>query len=194
MTNNTDDELVGRTQLTQAVAGLLAQQRNVLLFGPSGIGKSALIRAFAAHDVMVVDPFERVSAHGAARIRRSMDRGALWIGAAQTLDRCRLGRVGRIAWRFTTIRVPPLSDMWMRRLITRACSTAGIPIDLVTAEWLRAVLNIAQGRPGPGLAIVEQTCHVYVRDRRLPPPVTAYLEAALQRPMLWSKDNLEHWR
>jgi hypothetical protein len=186
MTNNADDELVGRTQLTRAVADLLAQQRNVLLFGPSGIGKTALIRALAAHEVMVVDPFERVSAHGAAR--------TLWIGAAQTLDRRRLGRVGRVAWRFTTIRVPPLSDMWMRRLITRACSTAGIPIDLVTAEWLRAVLNIAQGRPGPGLAIVEQTCNVYVRDRRLPPPVTAYLEAALQRPMLWSKDNLEHWR
>lgn len=181
MTHKADDELVGRTQLTRAVADLLAQERNVLLFGPSGIGKSALIRAVAAREVMVVDPFERVSAQRAARIRRSMDRGAFWIGAAQTLDRRRLGRVGRIAWRFTAIRVPPLSDTWMRRLITRACSSAGIPIDLVTAEWLRAILNIAQGRPGAGLTIVEQTCRMYAGERQLPPPVTAYLEAALHR-------------
>ena len=179
-TLSSDSELLGRRALLHTIADLLACGRNVLLVGPTGVGKSAVIRAVAAPGLMIVDPFERISAQRAARIRRSMDHGVVWIGAAQTLDRGQLGQVGRIAWRFNAVRVPPLSDALMRRLIITACSNAGIRMDLVTAQWLRALLRLARGRPGSALAIVEQTSRLWHSEHRLPPPATAYLEVALE--------------
>ena len=178
-TRRGDVELLGRRALLDVVDQQLVDGRSILLVGPAGIGKSALIRALATPGVMVVDPFEGISAQRAACIRRSLDRGAVWIGAARTLDRARMGKVGRIAWRFTTVRVSPLSDAWMRRLITHACSVAGIRIDLVTPEWRRALLRLARGRPGPALAIIEHAARMRHSGRPLPFPATAYLEAAL---------------
>ena len=187
-------DLLGRRTLLHAVKQQLIDRKSVLLVGPTGIGKSALIRSIAMPDVMVIDPFERISVQQAARIRRSMDRGTVWIGAARTLDRARLGRVGRIAWRFSTIRVPPLSDMLMRRLITRACLNAGIRTDLVTPEWRRALLRLARGRPGAALAIIEHTPHLWRPGRPLPLPATAYLEVALHATQGASLPKPEHSR
>ena len=175
-----NSDLLGRRALLHTIADLLASGRHVLLVGPTGVGKSALIRAVAARGLMIVDPFERISTQCAARIRRSMDRGVVWVGAAQTLDRGQLGQVGRIAWRFNAVRVPPLSEALMRRLIVTACSHSGIRMELVTAQWLRALVRLARGRPGSALAIVEQSSRLWRSERRLPPPATAYLEVALQ--------------
>ena len=175
-----DSAFLGRRALVRAVALLLASGRNVLLVGPTGVGKSAVIRAVASSESMIVDPFERISAQRAARIRRSMDRGVVWIGAAQTLDRGELGQVGRIAWRFNAVRVPPLSEALMRRLTVTACSRSGIRMELISESWLRALLRLARGRPGSALAIVEQSSRLWHAEHRLPPPATAYLEVALQ--------------
>jgi MoxR-like ATPase len=50
-TNRLDTGLVGRDDLLAEISALLRQRRNVLLFGPQDIGKTAIIGAFAEHDV-----------------------------------------------------------------------------------------------------------------------------------------------
>lgn len=154
--------------------------RSVILVGPEGVGKSAIIRSLTLTDVMVVDPFERVSAQRASRIRRAMDRGVTVVAAARTLNRASVGQVGRIVWRFTTIRVPPLSDTLMRRVIADDCVTKRIPAALITSKWIRHVAKIARGRPGIGLTIVSHAAAM-CDGRRLPVPAAAYLEAGVQR-------------
>jgi hypothetical protein len=161
----------------------------VLLVGPAGIGKSALIRSLTLKDLLVVDPFERLSVHRAARVRRAMGRGTMVVGAAQSLNRASLGKVGRIMWMFTTLRVPPLPAASMRRLLMHACTTARIPASLVTSGWTRDVAKMARGRPGVALKIVQHAATM--RDgRRLPAPAAAYLKAELQlTPELHTADN-----
>jgi hypothetical protein len=173
-----ETELFGRHTLLNTIEHLLGDGKSVLLVGPAGIGKSALIRAVATPDVMVVDPFERVSAHRSARIRRAMDRGMAAFGAARTLNRADLGQVGRIMWRFTTLRVPPLPTASMRRLIEDACAVQRIPADLITSKWIREVATVARGRPGVGRTIVHHAAAMR-EERRLPAPAAAYLQAGI---------------
>jgi hypothetical protein len=103
------------------------------------------------------------------------------IGAARSLDRVRLGCVGRIIWRFTTVRVRPLSDVWIRRLIRRECVAAHIPVELLTSNWMKTVTRLAQGRPGVAVAIVQGASHMWMKAARLPAPAAAYLESYIQR-------------
>jgi hypothetical protein len=180
MMSNVDTDLFGRRVLFETIERLLMKRRSVLLVGPAGIGKSALIRSLALNGVIVIDPFERLSAHRAACIRRAMDRGMTVIGAARTLNRASLGQVGRIMWRFTTLRVPPLPDASMRRLVEDACAVERIPADLITSNWIRAVAKVARGRPGVGLTIVQHAAAMCA-GRHLPAPAAAYLEAGIQR-------------
>lgn len=186
MTTVPEFQLLGRRSLLKTIEQLLVCRRSVLLVGPADIGKSALIQSLSLNDVMVIDPFERISAHRAARIRRAMDRGLAVIGAARNLHRASLGRVGRIIWRFTTVRVPRLPGASMRRLVQNACALERIPANLITSDWLRAVTNVAQGRPGVGLIIVQHAAAIR-EGTRLPAAATAYLQAEFQRA---SKDRV----
>jgi len=175
-----DTALLGRRALLDTIEQLLLNHRSVLLVGPGGIGKSALIRSLTTNDVTVIDPFEHLSAHRAARIRRAMDRGMTVIGAARTLNRASLGQVGRIMWRFMTLRVPPLPDASLRRLVEDACAAERIRADLITSKWIRDVVKVARGRPGVGLTVVQHAADM-CEGRRLPAPAAAYLEAGIQR-------------
>lgn len=97
--------LVGRAELLHAVAERLAAGHSVLLTGPTGIGKSALIQALETPGLTTIDPFERVTPARAARLRRSLDRGAVCVAAASARDRRAIGAAGRILWRFTTVQL-----------------------------------------------------------------------------------------
>ena len=152
-----------------------------MLVGPAGVGKTALIHAVSEPDAFVIDPFERVSSRQASAIRRSMDRNGLWIAAARTRERARLGHVGRIAWRFEVVRMPPLSDYWMRRLISRAAADAGIGA-AITSDWLRDALQLSAGLPGRALEMVSQAA-ARRHDRGLAAPATLYIESAIQQVM-----------
>lgn len=90
MATTPETALVGRGALLAEIRASLHQRRSVLLVGPQDIGKTAIIGAISGHDVTILDPFERVSARRAARVRRAMDRGTVFIAAARSLDRKRL--------------------------------------------------------------------------------------------------------
>jgi hypothetical protein len=166
--------------MLEDIAELLSAGQNVLLCGPSGVGKTALIAALERRDIIVIDPFEHVHSRLAARIRRTIYRGAVHLGATTSLDRAHLGAVRRIAFWFTVVRVPPISALWMRRLILRQCRDAQIPDTTATPSWRRAVLRLARGRPGMAMAMVDEAAAVYRRKGALSSPDAAYIEARLR--------------
>lgn len=145
--------LVGRGQILEIVADYLAAGRSVLLTGPTGIGKSALIQALATPGVTTIDPFERVTPARAARLRRSLDRGAVCLAAASTRDRRVIGAVGRILWRFTTVRIPPLPPAAIRTIIAERFHADGWDVRHLDRQWVRKARAAARGRPGYALAI-----------------------------------------
>ncbi|HVZ22573.1 MAG TPA: hypothetical protein VG871_15980 [Vicinamibacterales bacterium] len=173
-----ETQLLGRRELENTVLQLLRLGRSVMLVGPSGVGKTALIQAISPPEVFVVDPFERIGSRRAAHIRRSMDRNGVWIAAARARER--LGHVGRIAWRFEVVRVPPLSVYWMRRLISRSAARAGLE-DAITADWLRDVVRLSAGLPGRAVDLVNRAALTRARGRPLTAPATLYLDAAIPR-------------
>jgi hypothetical protein len=176
---NPHDSLLGRDDLLANIDSLLRRGQSVLLFGPANVGKSALIDALAPKDAMIVDPFERVSSHLAARIRREMECGVVCLAAARSLDRAYLGSVRRFAWRFDTVRVLPLCGRWMQRLVSRECARVQLPGDVVTPRWRRSVVRLARGRPGLALGMVRAAADIRARKGRLPSPAAAYVEAAI---------------
>ena len=180
MTNELASTLLGRRPLLRIIEDLVLQQRNVLLTGPAGIGKTALLEAFRCDGLLIVDPFEHVSTQRAWRIRRAMKRGAICLAATRSLERAHLGCVGRIFWRFDMVRVPPLSRAWIRRLIVHECRTLGISAHLVTAEWMRRAVELAQGRPGVALAIVRAVARMHRGASPLATPGAAYLESLVE--------------
>lgn len=186
--------MFGRRALLTEIERLISLRRNVLLVGPADVGKTALLQTVGAPGVMIIDPFEGISSHRAWLIRRAMDRGILCLAAARSLDRGRLGAVGRIAWRFTVVRVPELSDACTRRLVARECASAGIAPHLVTREWMSTALQLAQGRPGVALAIVHGTARTWSVRTGLPTPAAAYLEMAVQGLGARGSEGLDHRR
>jgi hypothetical protein len=144
--------LVARDTLVDDVGARLTRGTNVLLVGPRGVGKSAIIDVLpAALPVERLDPFERISRAHASRLRVHLDHGATIVAAAETLDRRRLGTVGRILWRFQVVRVPPLPRAAMTLVIRRALPAAIAEMAGADA-WIAALASHANGLPGTGLA------------------------------------------
>jgi hypothetical protein len=173
-----DQDLLGRARLLREVEAQLYQRRNVLLVGPRDVGKSALIGALDTSALLIVDPFERITTHRAWRIRRALDHGAVCIAAARTLDRAQLGHVRRIAYRFVTVRVPPLPNLLIGRLLARALVAARVPQQLVSHQWIKAAVSVTRGRPGVAFAIVKEAAAEFERTGRLPIPAVAFVQAS----------------
>ena len=171
--------LLGRDRLLTEVDELLGREQNVILFGPAGIGKTTLIKALPPRDLVVIDPFERVSSHLAARIRRSIGRGTLHIVATRSLDRRELGAVRRIAFWFTVVAVPPLPPHLIERLVRREWQAAQLPAKVLTTTWLRAVIRLSAGRPGVALAVAQAAADRFAARGVLPSPPATYIEARL---------------
>lgn len=144
-------DLIGRDALVRDVTDHLEAGRSVLLYGPEAIGKSAIIAAVVRKDVIVIDPFERVTRHQAADIRRALDRDSVYLAATRAASRRALGAVGRILWRFSMVRVRELPDSVISRIIVRECRRGvdGTP----EAAWIREVASLAHGRPGFAIAM-----------------------------------------
>jgi hypothetical protein len=172
--------LAGRDHLVAEIGALLDRGHHILVYGPAGVGKSALLEAVTPSGALVLDPFEHVTPHAAATIRLVMDRGRQCLAAARSLDRQLLGAVRRIAWRFTTVRVPPLSDRWMRHVVTDACARAHLPTDATAGPWTGSVVRQSHGRPGLALAIVREAAGIRAIRGALPSPATAAIEAHIR--------------
>jgi hypothetical protein len=145
--------LIGRRVLVRDVVALLAAGRSVLLVGPAGVGKTALIETIEWPHDFVVDPFERITRAAAARIRRGMNRGNAYLAAARSPARSELGCVGRIAWRMTLAYVRPLPSRAVRTILTDALFASGVPPTAFDAGWLRAAVRASSGLPGRALAL-----------------------------------------
>jgi hypothetical protein len=141
-------DLLGRDALIDQVRESVAAGRSVLLFGPEGIGKSAVIGAVARDGLVIVDPFEHITIQQACRMRRALDRGAVYLGAARVARGRALGAVGRIMWRFSTVRVRELPDPIIQRIVTREVRGRGEADAKPETAWLHEVATLARGRPG----------------------------------------------
>lgn len=173
--------LVGRDDLFARVNALVEEEQHVLLWGPRGIGKSAVIAALRPHGATIIDPFEHMHSRQAALVLRAMDRDTQFLAASRSLDRAHLGAVRRFAWRFTTVRVPMLSRASMRRVVVRECELSRIPMTLVTDAWIRAAVRLAHGCPGAAIALVRAAAERHASTNHLPSPVAAQIEARLRQ-------------
>jgi hypothetical protein len=172
--------ILGRDEQLDEIGSLLTRGHNVLVFGPAQLGKTAIIQALGSHRAIVMDPLEHVSPRLAGRILHGMDRYSSYLAAARTLDRHYLGAVRRIAWRFTSVRIPPLPDRWMKRLVERewagGCPTLAAPSD----AWIRSFLRLAQGRPGFAIAMIKIVARRHEAKNVLTSPPVAYAEALIR--------------
>ena len=165
-------ELFGRDALVRQVAGNLAAGRSVLLFGPEGIGKSAIVAAVRGNHV-VIDPFERISRQAASRMRRALDRGIVHLAAARAENRRTLGAVGRILWRFSMLRVRELPDPMLRRIVRNELRRSVTERE-DRGAWVQDLVALARGRPGFAVAMARFAVEWQRRHGYLPMPGLAF--------------------
>ena len=145
--------LIGRAALVIRVNRLLDARRSVLLFGPPGIGKSAIVAAVARREFTVADPFEHVSRQCAAALRRVIEAGGIVLAAARSARRTDIGAVGRVLWRMEAVRVEPLGPRNIRTLLSAALDAGGVPCRTITPAWLSEAAQVADGIPGRAVAM-----------------------------------------
>ena len=188
--------LLGRVDLLEHIRALLSHGHNVLLFGPADVGKSAIIRELEAAGVTarisIIDPFSRVTPRRAAEIRRAMDlHGAQFVAASRSLDRRELGAVRRIVWRFTNVRVTPLPDRLIRRLMLGGTADLGVDGG-IPAAWAKTAAPLARGCPGVALAIVRAAMELASASGKLPSANLAYVIARMKVAHLTGENAREN--
>jgi hypothetical protein len=125
----------------------------VLLVGPAGSGKTAIIEVVRREGLLVVDPFAGITTPRAAALRRALNRGALVLGAARSLDPHDMGHAGRVSWRFERVYLRPLPPREIVRIVRQALDhdlRAGLGVD---RRWLSAAVQAADGLPGRAVAL-----------------------------------------
>lgn len=166
------NELPGQEAVIHQVKDLLEAGRSVLLFGPEAIGKSAIIRAVAHEGIVVIDPLEHVGSQRASHIRRALDHGVVHLAASRVSRGRQLGSVGRIMWRFSTVRVRELSDAVIRRIVTDVVSS---PKEAsIESSWIHEIAALARGRPGFATAMGRFAIEWRRQHGYLPMPALAF--------------------
>lgn len=166
--------MLGRDALIRQVVEDLTAGRSVLLYGPQGIGKSAIVSVVSLNGVVVIDPFERITRQQASGIRRALDRGTVYLGAARAATRHDLGAVGRILWRFSLVRVRELSDGVLRHLVAHELGVSEASDLGRDRGWVSATVTLAKGRPGFATAITRFAVEWRSRHGYLPAPAFAF--------------------
>jgi hypothetical protein len=165
-------ELPGREAVIRQVKDLLKGGRSVLLFGPEAIGKSAIVRAVVYEGLVVIDPLEHISPQRAYHIRRALDHGIVHLGASRVSRGRQMGSVGRIMWRFTTVRVRELPDVVIRRIVTDAVR---VPDQgRIDSSWIQEIAALARGRPGFATAMGRFAIEWWRQHGYLPMPALAF--------------------
>lgn len=183
----TDCSLVGRGRVVEDIRAYLDAGRSVLLVGPHGSGKTAIINVVRREGLLVVDPFAGMTTPRAAALRRALDRGALVVGAATSLDRADMGHVGRVAWRFERVYLRPLAPRAIARIIrTRLEAEAPLPLD---RRWMREAVEASAGLPGRAVALASVVA-AHWRERRAVLPARFALVVAWQNDLAGSFDRL----
>jgi len=162
--------LVGRAALVAQVRGLLDARRSVLLFGPPGIGKSAIVAAVFRPGLAVVDPFEHVSSAVAAKLRRVMEADGIVLAAGRSARAAELGAVRRVLWRMVAVRVGPLSGRDIRALLCEALDADGVPRAAIARSWLSEAALVAEGVPGRAVAVARAVARRWRAGRSVLPP------------------------
>jgi hypothetical protein len=168
------NDLLGQARVVREVEPRLDGGRSALLFGPEDIGKTAVIEVARRPGIVVVDPLQYASPQRASKLRRALDRGVLHLAAARVPSGRELGAVGRILWRFSTVRVRELPDPIRCRIVARA-----LPVSHCTArrEWIREVAALAKGRPGFATNVARVASEWARTHGDVPTPVFAFAAA-----------------
>jgi len=145
--------LIGRENVVHEAEAYLSTRHSVLLVGPAGSGKTAVIGQIRREGLLVVDPFARITSPRAAALRRALDRGAVVLGAARGLDRKETGHVGRIAWRFDHVYLRPLSSSDILRIVRATLDGQGAANLWPDRHWLSEAIEVAAGLPGRAVAL-----------------------------------------
>ncbi|MCX6543457.1 MAG: HAD-IA family hydrolase [Acidobacteria bacterium] len=162
--------LIGRKALVAGVNNLLDARRSVLLFGPPGIGKSAIVAAVSRQGLVVADPFDRVSRPLAARLRRVMEADGIVLAAGRSAKAADLGAVRRVLWRMEAVRVEPLAARDISTLLRISLKAGGVPRAAVSQSWLSDAVKATQGVPGRAVAVAHAVAARWRDDRGLLPP------------------------
>lgn len=160
----------------QETKAFLSAGRSVLLVGPAGCGKTAVIGRVRREGVLVVDPFARLTRPRAAALRRALDCGAVVLGATRSFDHKEMGHVGRIAWRFQRVYLRPLDSHDIRHLVQATLDEGAA--DLAPGEpWMAEATEVVAGLPGRAVSLATVTAARWRQQRTLLPPRMALVIA-----------------
>jgi len=166
-------------ELAEVMSALQAGQ-SVLLFGPEAVGKSAIARTVASANILLLDPFEHVSGHRAHRVLHWLDQGRVAVATSRTRRRSDIGAVGRVLWRFTPVRVEPLSRAWIRQILWDILGLALHRSQALPSSWWSQAIAASRGRPGYAAAIATGTARALDASGRVPSPHLVLLDARLE--------------
>jgi hypothetical protein len=169
--------LIGREKVVHEAEAYLSARRSVLLVGPAGSGKTAVITQIQREGLLVVDPFAHITSPRASALRRALDRGAVVVGAARSLDRKETGHVGRIAWRFDRVYLRPLLPRDIRRIVRGTLDAEGAPDLAPDRHWMSEAIEVAAGLPGRAVSLASVAAARWRQRGALVPPRFALVVA-----------------